>query len=149
MWYFVSIGMLLRILLTFNEPFKMSHSNPIEVDGEEEQKNEGAGYAIHKKNNDDSESGWGDDWVDINKNHTEESVRGSFHEGFVPTPPKGTAQWGGGAYMNGTAVVEKNSHVGVAEKGSFHETFKGTMIWGAGDDTKATVTTPLSQSAFR
>jgi hypothetical protein len=46
MWYSVGIGMLLRILFTFNELFKISRSNPIEVDGEEEQKNEGAGYML-------------------------------------------------------------------------------------------------------
>jgi hypothetical protein len=56
----------------------MSRSNPIEIGEEEEQKNEGAGYAIHKKKNDDSESGWGDDWVEVNKHHTEESGRFFF-----------------------------------------------------------------------
>jgi len=127
----------------------MSYSNPIEVDGEEEQNNEGAGYAFYKKKEDDSESGWGNDWVEANEDHKEESVRGSFHEAFVPTPPKGTGQWGGGDDMNDAAVAEEKSHVGVAERGSSCETFMGTMKQGAGDDTKGMVMTPLSKSAFQ
>ena len=149
MWYSVGIAMLLCILFTINETFTMSHSNPIEVDEDDEKKNEGAAYALHKKKEDDSESDWGNDFVEVNKEHNEESMRGSFHEGFVPTPPKGTGQWGGGDYMNGTAFVEKKSHVGVAEGGSSRETFMGTMKQEAGDDAKGMVTTPLSKSAFQ
>lgn len=149
MWYSVGIAMLLCILFTINEMSTMSYSNPIEVDGEEEQNNEGAGYAFYKKKEDDSESGWGNDRVEVNEDHNEESVRGSFHEAFVPTPPKGTGQWGGGDDMNDAAVAEEKSHVGVAERGSSCETFMGTMKQGAGDDTKGMVMTPLSKSAFQ